>query len=87
MLFDNILDCLVHGLSQAFQKRALPRSLMTDNGAAMKAAEFLAGLHTLGVMFDPTLPYSPYHYVPKPFMCYSAMKSLASAAFTQTSST
>jgi putative transposase len=26
----------------------------------MKAAEFLAGLHTLGVMFDPTLPYSPY---------------------------
>ena len=57
---DETAESLVHGLSQAFQKRALPRCLMTDNGAAMKAAEFLAGLHTLGVMFDPTLPYSPY---------------------------
>ena len=57
---DETAESLVHGLSQAFQKRALPRSLMTDNGAAMKAAEFLAGLHTLGVMFYPTLPYSPY---------------------------
>jgi putative transposase len=28
---------LVHGLSQAFQKRGLPRALMTDNGAAMVA--------------------------------------------------
>ena len=53
-------EVLVHGLSQAFQKRALPRSLMTDNGPAMKAEEFTAGLHTLGIVFEPTLPYSPY---------------------------
>jgi hypothetical protein len=33
---------------------------MTDNGAAMQAEEFLAGLHTLGVLHEPTLPYSPY---------------------------
>ena len=29
---------LVHGLSQAIQKRQLPRALLTDNGAAMTAA-------------------------------------------------
>lgn len=57
---DETAESLVHGLSQAFQKRELPRSLMTDNGAAMKAEEFLAGLNTLGIVFDPTLPYSPY---------------------------
>jgi len=57
---DETAESLVHGLSQAFQRRSLPRSLMTDNGAAMKSAEFLAGLQALGIMFDPTLPYSPY---------------------------
>jgi putative transposase len=51
---------LVHGLSQAFQKRALPRALMTDNGAAMQGEEFRSGLHTLGILNEPTLPYSPY---------------------------
>lgn len=51
---------LVHGLCQALQKRGLPRVLMTDNGAAMKAEEFQAGLHTLGVLHETTLPYSPY---------------------------
>ena len=30
---------LVHGLSQAIQKRGLPRALMTDNGSAMIAEE------------------------------------------------
>ena len=35
---------LCHGLSQAFQKRALPRALMTDNGSAMLAAETDRGL-------------------------------------------
>jgi hypothetical protein len=29
---------LGHGLGQGFQKRALPRALMTDNGSAMLAA-------------------------------------------------
>jgi len=33
---------------------------MTDNGAAMQAEEFVAGLHTLGILHEPTLPYSPY---------------------------
>jgi transposase InsO family protein len=30
---------LVHGLSQALQKRGLPRALMTDRGSAESAAE------------------------------------------------
>ena len=42
------------------QKRGLPRALMTDNGAAMQAEEFQAGLHTLGILHETTLPYSPY---------------------------
>lgn len=33
---------------------------MTDNGAAMKAEEFIAGLHALSIVFEPTLPYAPY---------------------------
>ncbi len=53
-------ETLVHGLSQAFQKRALPAALMTDNGSAMQAAEFLSGLHTLSIQHEPTLPYSPH---------------------------
>ncbi len=51
---------LIHGLSQAFQKRGLPRSLMTDNGSAMTAAETTEGLLRLGVIHCTTLPYSPY---------------------------
>ena len=50
----------VHGLSQAFQKRALPRSLLTDNGSAMIAAETEQGLRRLGVLQETTLAYSPY---------------------------
>jgi putative transposase len=33
---------------------------MSDNGAAMMAEEFTAGLATLGIVHQPTLPYSPY---------------------------
>jgi transposase InsO family protein len=51
---------LVHGLAQAFQKRALPRAVMSDNGAAMIAAEFTQGLARLGIVHQPTLPHSPY---------------------------
>jgi hypothetical protein len=51
---------LVHGLCQALQKRALPRALMTDNGAAMQAEEFQNGLHRLSIVHETTLPYSPY---------------------------
>ncbi len=51
---------LVHGLCQALQKVGLPRSLMTDRGAAMIAGEFTAGLHRLAILHLPTLPYSPH---------------------------
>lgn len=51
---------LIHGLTQAFCKRGLPRSLMTDNGSAMLAGETENGLLRLGVVHDTTLPYSPY---------------------------
>src|SRR6185437_15433548 len=51
---------LVHGLSQAIQKRGLPRALLTDNGAAMVAEEVTEGLLRLGVVHERTLPYSPY---------------------------
>jgi len=51
---------LVHGLVQAIAKRGLPRALMTDNGAAMKAAETQEGLVALGITWEPTLAYSPY---------------------------
>jgi transposase InsO family protein len=53
-------ESLVHGFIQALQKRALPRSLMSDNGSAMVAAEFIEGLERLGILHTPTLPYSPY---------------------------
>ena len=51
---------LVHGLSQAIQKRGLPRALLTDNGAAMVAEEVAEGLLRLGIVHEKTLPYSPY---------------------------
>jgi len=51
---------LIHGLTQAFCKRGLPRSLMTDNGSAMLAGETENGLAQLGIIHDTTLPYSPY---------------------------
>jgi putative transposase len=51
---------VVHGLSQAIQKRGLPRALLTDNGAAMVAEEFTQGLLCLGIVHERTLPYSPY---------------------------
>lgn len=50
---------LIHALCQAFQKRGLPRSLMTDNGAAMLAGETKNGLQHLSVKHETTLPYSP----------------------------
>jgi transposase InsO family protein len=57
---DETAESLVHGFSQALQRRGLPRALMTDNGAAMMAEEFGAGLHQLGILHQTTLPYSPY---------------------------
>lgn len=58
--FDEEVDSLVHGFTQALQKRALPRALMSDNGGAMSASEFTQGLERLGILHQPTLPYSPY---------------------------
>ncbi len=51
---------IAHGLSQAMQKRGLPRAAMSDNGAAMTATEITAGLARLGIVHQTTLPYSPY---------------------------
>jgi len=50
----------VHGVSQAIHKRGLPRSLMTDNGKALTAAEVEQGLARLGIVHETTLPHSPY---------------------------
>jgi transposase InsO family protein len=57
---DETARSLVHGLIQAFLKRGLPRSLMTDNGSAMLARESAEGLERLGILHQTTLPYSPH---------------------------
>jgi len=57
---DETVETLVHGFMQALQRRAMPRALMSDNGSAMTAAEFTEGLERLGILHQPTLPYSPY---------------------------
>jgi len=41
-------------------KHGLPRSLLTDNGSAMIAAETEQGLKRLGIIHATTLPNSPY---------------------------
>jgi len=56
---DETAESLAHGLSQAFQKRKLPRAALMDNGAAMLAAEIVEGLERLGIVQHTTLPYSP----------------------------
>ncbi len=53
-------ETIAHGLSQAMQKRGLPRAVMSDNGSAMTAAEIGEGLARLGIVHQSTLPYSPY---------------------------
>ena len=57
---DETAETLIHGLSQAFHKRGLPRSLMSDNGSAMISSEVANGLLKLSIKHDKTLPYSPY---------------------------
>jgi transposase InsO family protein len=51
---------LVHGFCQGCQKRGLPRSAMSDNGAGMRSAEFRQGMARLGIPHEMTLPRSPY---------------------------
>lgn len=58
--FAETAENLVHGLIQAIHKRGLPRSLMTDNGAAMTSDETRQGLARLGILHETTLPHSPY---------------------------
>jgi transposase InsO family protein len=53
-------ECLAHALAQAIQKRGLPRAGLSDNGAAMLAAEISEGLARLAILHDTTLAYSPY---------------------------
>jgi transposase InsO family protein len=57
---DETAETFVHGLSQALQKRALPRALMTDNGSGMIAAETTTGLEQLSIDHETTLTQSPY---------------------------
>ncbi len=57
---DETADSLIHALTQAIQKRGLPRSLMTDNGSAMIAGETRNGLARLGIEHETTLPFSPF---------------------------
>lgn len=65
---DETAESLIHGLTQAFLKRGLPRALLTDNGSAMIATETTEGLTRLSVTHRTTLPYSPYQYVAAPVM-------------------
>jgi len=65
--WDETTESLVHGFSQAIQKRQLPRALMTDNGAAMISAEFTQGLERCGILHQTTLPYSPYQNAKQEF--------------------
>lgn len=58
---DEDAEALVHGVSQAILKRGLPRALMTDEGGAMKAAEYVEGLAILGVERSLMGGYSPEH--------------------------
>jgi len=56
---DETAQTLVHSSGQGFMKRGLPRAMMYDRGAAMRAEEFTAGLADLSITPMPTLAYSP----------------------------
>lgn len=56
---DEDTEALTHGLSQAIQKRGLPRGLLKDGGGAMIAAETREGLERLGIVNFTTLPRTP----------------------------
>lgn len=56
---DETAETLIHGLCQAFQKRGLPRAVLSDNGAPMVAAETKEGLERLSITHFTTLPQTP----------------------------
>jgi putative transposase len=55
--YSETAETLIHGLTQGFQKRGLPRAIMMDNGSAMTSEEVTNGLKRIGVTQDFTLPY------------------------------
>ena len=54
------VESLVHGLCQAFAKRGIPRSILSDNGDPMIASETVQGFARLAILHSTTLPRSPY---------------------------
>lgn len=58
-LDDEDTESFIHGLCQGFQKRGLPRALLTDNGAPMLAAETREGLERLSIEHHTTLAQTP----------------------------
>ena len=58
-LGDEDTESFVHGLCQGFQKRSLPRALLSDNGAPMIAAETREGLERLSIDHHTTLSQTP----------------------------
>jgi len=58
-LGDEDTESFVHGLCQGFQKRGLPRALLSDNGAPMIAAETREGLERLSIDHHTTLSQTP----------------------------
>lgn len=58
-LGDENTESFVHGLCQAFQKRGLPRALLSDNGSPMLAAETQQGLERLSIEHHTTLSQTP----------------------------
>ena len=50
-----------HGLGQALQKRGKPRSVMMDNGSAMRAGETRQGILDLGIDLVKIPDYTPEH--------------------------
>ena len=52
-------ETTVHGWSQAFQKRGLPRAMLHDQGKEFAAGEIVEGLSRLSILQHETLPYSP----------------------------
>lgn len=57
---DECAENVYHAMSQAFFKRGLPKSLMSDNGGAFTAEEIIQGLARTGVVHERILPHSPY---------------------------
>jgi putative transposase len=53
-------EYMAHSLSQAIQKRGLPRAGLSDNGQAMLATEITEGLARLGIVHDSTRRRIPF---------------------------